>query len=357
MKVKFFLSALLLSSLLLAALSFSKTTAYARPIPTSGGARNTSLIELNLSNSYIVLGLSAQDVLGRPTGTISDFAAAMENIAGTDVIIFPANYFHTSGSGRANQIIGGVFSNGDIIYLGYFDWGAGFSRDNRFSFFECIHSQTDIVTAFNTYPHLIQYGIRHYPIPYHNQSFLNRRTSRAFMGQRLDGTFVIGNVSGANMREVQDIAAYLNLFNATNIDGGGSTGLWRNGSYITRPARQLPSVVYITNNRINVNLNGGPFEMNAHAIMLGGIPMVPLSAGAEALGLDLIGSSVITADDQIIPFGAFSRIIGGHNLVPLQRLVEAIDGTFMWMPDIRTAFITIEITDLDEQDSQQYLQH
>jgi hypothetical protein len=50
------------------------------------------------------------------------------------------------------------------------------------------------------------------------------------------------------MREVQDIAAYFNLQNATNIDGGASAGIWRNGSYITRPGRLLPVVTFITGN-------------------------------------------------------------------------------------------------------------
>ena len=284
-------------------------SANSRQIPTGGGNRSTTWVELNLDNTYMVLGLSARDVLGRPTGTLSDFAAAMEHVSGTDTIIFPANYFYAYGGPNANQIIGSIISNRQIVHQTYFDQAVGFRGNNNMFFFDFYRADGALtrqlsteypyhphyvplgfspVTSFLAYPRLIQHGVRFpiEPMPGATQQFLNNRVQRAFMGQRWDGTFVVGNVSGANMREVQDVAAYLDLATAVNIDGGASAGIWRNGTYLTRPGRQLASVVFITNSRYSITLNGIPLVLDAYVQNINGQDMLPLGAALEALGFD-----------------------------------------------------------------------
>ena len=282
--------------------------ANSRQISTSGGNRSTTWVDISLDGTYKILGLSAGDVLGRPTGTLSEFAAAMEHVSGTDTIIFPVNYFYAYGGPNANQIIGSIMSNRQIVNHSYFDQAIGFRGSNNMFFFELYRRdgaairvdplyyphQTfaslgySPVTSFLAYPRLIRNSIN-LPVqdmPGATLEWQNRRVQRAFMGQRLDGTFVVGNVSGANIREVQDVASYFNLATAVNIDGGASAGIWRNGTYITRPGRQLASVMFITNSRYGVTLNGLPLAMDAYVQNVNGRYMLPLGAALGALGFD-----------------------------------------------------------------------
>ena len=278
-------------------------------ISTSGGNRSTTWVEISLDNTYMVLGLSARDVLGKPTGTLSEFATAMEHVSGTDTIIFPANYFYAYGGPNANQIIGSIISNRQIVNQTYFDQAVGFRGNNNMFFFDFYRADGALVghnapyypyrrqytplgfspaTSFLAFPRLIQHGVR-LPIqdmPGATIEWQNRRVQRAFMGQRWDGTFVVGNISGANMREVQDVATYFNLATAVNIDGGASAGIWRNGTYLTRPGRQLASVVFITNNRYNITLNGAPLAIDAYVQNVNGVYMLPLGAALEAFGFE-----------------------------------------------------------------------
>jgi len=232
-------------------------------ITTSGGPRSTTWTEIALDETYVVMGLTATEVLGQPFGTLSEFAAAMAPYSGTDVIIFPVNFFVTG----TPEVVGAIFSRGRIVSAGPQPWlnfGVGFTRDNEMNFFRGRLNNNAVYgynwyasrfymvyTAFNAFPHLIEEGFRLPLVPHAglSQPMISNRLHRAFMGQRADGSFIVGNTAGASLHEMQDIAAHFNLVNATNIDGGASAGIWRNGEYLTHPGRPLPSVMFITNSR------------------------------------------------------------------------------------------------------------
>ena len=353
-----------------------------RVIPTSGGNRNVTLVEIPLNHNYAVLGLAAQELLGRPTGTLSEFAAAMAHISGSDTIIFAGNFFVIA----TNEIIGAIYSQHTIVSAQpqpWLDHGVGFSPTNEFSLFRGqllegrIMNNTWIMgvgyshmsqfsTAFNTHPHLIGNGQRLAltPSPAATQAWLDSRVQRAFMGQRADGTFIIGNITGANMREVQDVAAYLNLVNATNIDGGASAGIWRNGQYITRPGRQLPSVIFITNNPalrvVRVEINGTLQTFEVAPRIINDRTMLPLRAIAESLGMYVtfndntntatltspgfhithqINTNQITINGIVSQFDVPSVIVEDRTLVPVRMLAEAIGAEVDWDEFSRTVFI------------------
>jgi hypothetical protein len=284
-------------------------TANQRSIATSGGYRNVTWVEITLDMSYVVMGLSAQETLGQPTATLEQFAIAMADVAGTNTVIFPVNYFYAYGGPHANEIIGGIVSEGQLVHHSYFSQGAGFTLANQFGLFSgewgSLGLQTmtwpnqplDFHTAFNVYPQLIQDGER-IPIaamPGATLQWQENLVMRAFMGQRADGTFIVGNVPGSSILQVQDIAVYLGLVNATNIDGGASAGIWHNGSIITRPGRQLASVAFITNNRT----------------------YTPILAAPTA--------SPVLVDGENTDFAAFN--IDGHNFFMLRDIAYVLSGT------------------------------
>ena len=337
----------------------TQVNAGSRSIPTSGGNRSTTWVDIPFDGSYKILGLTAREVLGRDTGTLSDFAYAMAHLSGTDTIIFPVNYFYAYGGPYANNIIGQITSNRQLANDSYFDQGVGFRGNNHMFLFNFYRADTALIradqtyvplgfspaTSFNVFPHLIQNGARLpiEPMPGFNQAMVNNRVQRAFMGQRADGSLVVGNISSASAREVQDVAAYFNLVNAVNIDGGASAGIWRNGTYLARPGRQLASVAFITNTRFNVTLNGTPLQMDAYVQNINGRLMLPLSAALQAFGFNpwhdpsantltitrgdsrvtyFIGTTTIQVDEVFHAVSEASVPGGAQTLAPLQLIAD-----------------------------------
>ncbi|MCL1999724.1 MAG: phosphodiester glycosidase family protein [Turicibacter sp.] len=260
--------------------------AASREVQTSGGNRNVSYIEVDLNQNYNIYAFSAQTLLGRQTATLPEFAAALADMAGDDLIIFPVNYLRSTGD---NSVVGALLSQGALDDGGedWFHWAATFDWQNQFSLNEGGLSTwsipSDLQSAFEAYPFLVQNGARFnvQPTPAMDSAFLNARAFRAFMGQRADGIFVVGNVPNTNIAQLQDIAQAFGLTNAVNIDGGASVGLWRNGTLLNTPGRQLASVAVITNNRtsvpsaVSVQFNGQPLSVSP--VVANDVWFVPIS--------------------------------------------------------------------------------
>lgn len=81
-------------------------------------------------------------------------------------------------------------------------------------------------------------------------------SGRMALGQRSDGTFILvccdgtSGSSGSTMLQVAQKMQAMGALNAFNLDGGGSTTLWYNGSILNRPSdpageRAVPSVMYV----------------------------------------------------------------------------------------------------------------
>jgi hypothetical protein len=376
-------------------------SATTRSIPTSGGNRNVTYVEIRLDETYTVNAVAARDTFGNATAPLSDYVEYIQQHAGTDTVIFPVNFF-TTGDGT-NEVVGALISQGRIVSLNPQPWlnqGVGFTADNRMVLYSGrvtpeghIYGEhwnspritPHIVTTFNIYPHLIANGERLPLIPAEgsSQQFLDSRVQRAFMGQRADGTLVVGNVSGTNVRELQDIALELNLVTATNIDGGASASLWRNGTYIMRPGRQLASVAYVTNNRagssvppvsaaaeIGVTINGTAVNFGDQPpAVVDGRTLVPIRAVFEALNFTVNWHAetehvVLSRDDFVVSIGIGNdsfltneisshdsvltqhaldvpaQIINGRTMLPIRAVLESVGYNVDWNNDTRTVVIT-----------------
>lgn len=225
-------------------------------------AKVSPLVELTFTKNTKIYGVTALDSLGKKTGTLEELAKSAIKENTTSYVAFPANFFHAYDD--VKDVVGGIYSQGKIIYDNWMDWGCGFDKDNRFYLFSLISTisnekngkiviknstggDVEIVTAFNCYPWLIKDGekaeIKAFPGA--TEDYLNSKVQRAFMGQKSDGTFVYGMLSNATMRGLQDACVELGLVNAVNTDGGASAGVYQNGKYLAKPGRELASVVYI----------------------------------------------------------------------------------------------------------------
>ncbi|MCL1998717.1 MAG: SH3 domain-containing protein [Turicibacter sp.] len=224
------------------------SAAQTRSVSIPAGNRNVTFVEIDILQNYNIYAVSALSLLGRQTATLPEFATAFSHRAGDDMIIFPVNYLRSTGD---HSVIGGLFSQGVLDSGGedWFHWAAAFDWGNWFSVQQGLPNGSQ--SAFTAYPFLMQNGARFnvQPNPGMDANFLNASAFRAFMGQRADGTFVVGNVPSTTIFQLQDVVQEFGLINAVNMDGGASVGLWRNGEMITTPGRQLASVAIITNSR------------------------------------------------------------------------------------------------------------
>lgn len=70
------------------------------------------------------------------------------------------------------------------------------------------------------------------------------RGTRGFIGTK-DGVVVIGHVFAASLVDTAEVLKTLGLQQALNLDGGGSSALWSDGSYRVGPGRSLPTAIVL----------------------------------------------------------------------------------------------------------------
>lgn len=58
-----------------------------------------------------------------------------------------------------------------------------------------------------------------------------------------DGYVIIITVLSATINQLAQIMYELGCYNAMNLDGGASSGLYYNGQYLTKPGRDLSNAL------------------------------------------------------------------------------------------------------------------
>ncbi|MBI5466898.1 MAG: phosphodiester glycosidase family protein [Candidatus Kerfeldbacteria bacterium] len=71
------------------------------------------------------------------------------------------------------------------------------------------------------------------------------RTSRDFFGVRGQLLYFVV-VSGATVPDAAAVATAMQLDMAANLDGGASSALYANGTYLVRPSRSIPNALFVT---------------------------------------------------------------------------------------------------------------
>lgn len=68
---------------------------------------------------------------------------------------------------------------------------------------------------------------------------------RSFIGVDKNGLLVMGTVGSVSVRELAEVAQKLGLYNAMNLDGGASSGLYYQGKLLTTPGRLLSNSLVV----------------------------------------------------------------------------------------------------------------
>ncbi len=123
-----------------------------------------------------------------------------------------------------------------------------------------VYSTIPLVAAYNTslsfYDQTVQWGvdtsgggaIANYPRLLRGGEVAtteeNGKGTRGFIATK-DDSIVIGHVFAASFADTAEVLKTLGLHNAMNLDGGGSSALWYEGSYKVGPGRLLPTAVVL----------------------------------------------------------------------------------------------------------------
>ncbi|MBI4225806.1 phosphodiester glycosidase family protein [Candidatus Roizmanbacteria bacterium] len=105
------------------------------------------------------------------------------------------------------------------------EWGRDISVDAVISNFPLLVFENQIV--FSGYKDHYKWGIK---------------STRSFVGAN-GNTVYIGVIHNASLEEAAKALQTLGIQYAMNLDGGGSTALWVNGSYAVGPGRELTNVI------------------------------------------------------------------------------------------------------------------
>ncbi|PKM94524.1 MAG: hypothetical protein CVU84_10685 [Firmicutes bacterium HGW-Firmicutes-1] len=126
------------------------------------------------------------------------------------------------------------------------------------------------------------------------------KATRSFIGITNKNQLVIGVVDGVTVNEMAEIAKKLGLTDAMCLDGGASSGLLYNDTYLYKPGRDLSNAVVITqlkNAPVRLQLNGKEiyFDKDPYIEASSNRTLVPMRKIFETLG-----ASVSWASDSTI---------------------------------------------------------
>ena len=76
--------------------------------------------------------------------------------------------------------------------------------------------------------------------------FTTASTPRTAVGTTADGKLLIVNVTSATIQQMRELMLKLGCVDATNLDGGASTGMYYRGKFIATPGRELTSTLQIS---------------------------------------------------------------------------------------------------------------
>lgn len=80
---------------------------------------------------------------------------------------------------------------------------------------------------------------------FHENKIVSMTARRSAVGVTKDGTLLLVTCRSATIHQMASVMLALGAYDAMNLDGGASCGLWAQGRYLTRPGRDLGSVLAV----------------------------------------------------------------------------------------------------------------
>lgn len=192
--------------------------------------------------------------------------------------------------------------------------------------------------------------------------------TRSLIGVTADGKLGMAVVDGVTIKQLGEIALALGMVEAMNLDGGGSSGLYYNGSYLATPGRELSNAVVIKSlyeDPIHILLNAKPlfFDTEPYLNKTYNRTLVPLRGITEALGakvgwnaatssvtverygiqLELkVGSSTVLVNGKSEIMDVPVTMKDGRTYVPLRFITQYFGGDVNWIEETDTIELSIQ---------------
>ena len=147
-------------------------------------------------------------------------------------VAIPANGFVINCTG-AHERVASIFKVGDEV-------------DYRIRFDNTQSDWSDVVTAVGAGPRLVtngQISVNPQAEGFTEAKITQGGGARSAIGVKADGTMLLVTVPAATVYQLADAMYKLGAYNAMNLDGGASSGLWFKGKYVNRPGRLLSNAL------------------------------------------------------------------------------------------------------------------
>ncbi|QPC47539.1 phosphodiester glycosidase family protein [Mangrovibacillus cuniculi] len=222
----------------------------AKTISVSGSSKKVNVVSINLLNQDV--NIQAAFANGKKGSTASLSTVAAQNNA---KVAINANYFDAYTSSSYKQPYNGVIREGVIlnnfaivdfsVFYITKDGVPGISGGNEF---RSGLVASNYKTAVQAGPRLIKNGnISVNPVAegFSSPKILSSPGARSAVGITKSQQVLFVTGSGLTIDQLANVMKQLGAYQAMNLDGGASSGLYFQGSLITTPGRALSTVLTV----------------------------------------------------------------------------------------------------------------
>ena len=211
-------------------------------LPVKGEGYNGYMM-IVLDPSRVIMG-SIPSALGHNGYTVAEFVEKWDAVAG----INGGGFYDPDGQGNGSTPDSKIVCEGKIYYGDF-----GFGQYNCFVGFDSDYKMhVGQLTNEEIQEKNIRYGVCFGPAlvvngePIDPDTMASGVNPRSAIGQRSDGAVLMlvidgrqGTSLGASFRDLEDIMLSYGAVNACNLDGGSSSLLWYQGSYVNNKAHVI----------------------------------------------------------------------------------------------------------------------
>jgi exopolysaccharide biosynthesis protein len=179
------------------------------------------------------------------------------------------------------------------------------------------------------------------------------RAQRSFVGVTSENTLIMGVVPSVSIVELAQICKMLGMTDATNLDGGASSGLYYKGQIAYSPGRLLSNALVVTYQDpvIRILFNGKNLLFDQPPIIQNGRTLVPLRTIFEEIGAKIVWddeTKTVTAskggvmmqlqadnktallNGEPVSLDVPAKILNGRMLVPSRFVAESLGLEVDW---------------------------
>ncbi len=139
--------------------------------------------------------------------------------------------------------------------------------------------------------------------------------ARTYLGVKSDGTIILGTTTGTFTNITADLLSK-GCINAISLDGGASSMLYANGSFLTSAGRNLASILTFT---------GTPSSSSVYTPVVETEPVVEIEPVVSSNVTAQYSASTVLVDG--VEKGFESYLIDGSNYFKLRDIAEVVNGT------------------------------